>query len=463
LAGRKELERDYDRVLFSTPVRRLADKTQLFPLETHDAVRTRLTHSHEVSVLARAVGLDLVERFGTRIGLEPTIENSRRVAALMATVGLVHDLGNPPFGHQGEEAIRSWFEANRAIVFAPGCGVPEHVQQDFLFWEGNAQTFRLVTRLQVQRGDDMGLNLTFATLAALLKYTVPSDQCQKAGSMAGVRKPGFFRSEAEIVEQVWRETCLRPGQRHPLTYLVEACDDIAYRVIDAEDAVKKNLASYADVRSYLRAEGWSGNPKVDPVIQAVIDSADLSRRKLLESEDGKHISPDELDDLTMQRFRVSAISLMVAATLEVFVQNVQTIDAGTFAGTLIEKSSASLLGERLYEFLKLVVFPHRAVLEVELRGTLVIVDLMTRLWRAIVDRPEGNRLRAKRVNPLSAYTYGRISENYRRVFESSKDDLPLRYREAQLLTDMIAGMTDSFAIALLEDLKRFDRESAQNR
>lgn len=160
-AGRTEFERDYDRILFATPTRRLADKTQVFPMEKHDSIRTRLTHSHEVSNLARSIGVRLAfEHAETVFGSDhESLQVKRNVPALLAAVGLAHDLGNPPFGHQGEVSIQQWF----------GEGGAGDVDIDFQEFDGNAQTLRLLTRLQVLN-DQFGLNLTLGTLAALTKY-----------------------------------------------------------------------------------------------------------------------------------------------------------------------------------------------------------------------------------------------------------------------------------------------------
>ena len=171
---RSEFERDLDRAVFSTPVKRLQDKAQVFPLEPNDAIRTRLTHSLEVSAVARglaiAVGKWLRDNDIIELGMERSIE------AIAATCGLIHDLGNPPFGHSGEDAIRSWFSRSltekglRALL-----GNNEQLVQDFLRFDGNAQSLRLVTKLQIL-ADFNGLNLTFGTLSASCKYISPSHE-----------------------------------------------------------------------------------------------------------------------------------------------------------------------------------------------------------------------------------------------------------------------------------------------
>lgn len=238
-AGRTESERDYDRILFATPTRRLADKTQVFPMEENDSVRTRLTHSHEVSNLARSIGVRLAfEHAEVVFGPEhESLQVKRNIPSLLAAVGLAHDLGNPPFGHQGEIAIQQWF----AETFDE-----KDVDIDFLKFDGNAQTFRLLTRLQVLN-DKFGLNLTIGTLASLIKY--PS--IYGAADKGGFKKFGVFKSEASIMNEVWEHTGLRAGIRHPLAYVMEACDDIAYSIIDAEDTVKKGYASFYDLMDFL--------------------------------------------------------------------------------------------------------------------------------------------------------------------------------------------------------------------
>lgn len=312
---RTEHERDYDRILFSAPVRRLADKTQVFPLDEDDSVHTRLTHSHEVSNLARSIGVNLAFNLTVFPG---DIAAERNVPAVLAAAGLAHDLGNPPFGHQGEASIQDWFRQRQAEVFPEGCGLTETMRQDFLRFEGNAQTLRLLTRLQILN-DDYGLNVTCGTLAALMKYTVGSSSADKGEKLAGRRKPGFFESERHIVEQIWEETGLSEGVRHPLTYIMEASDDIAYCVIDTEDAVKKGLVSYKDVLAFIHDECGA-----DALVNSVLSK---SERRYPEYR-GARLSPAELNDLSMQMFRVDAMSAMVPAVHRHVFSAPRRADAG---------------------------------------------------------------------------------------------------------------------------------------
>jgi dGTPase len=448
---RTEIERDYDRVLFSTPVRRLADKTQVFPLEKNDSVRTRLTHSHEVSNIARSIGVALAYRSETSFA---SGEFQRDLPAILATVGLAHDIGNPPFGHQGEYAIGDWFKKSEQTAFkflncenlALPANVKQRMQLDFEKFEGNAQALRVLTKLQIMN-DNFGLNLTCGALAALMKYPGTSENQDK--SNIATKKFGCFHSELDVVADIWKETGLREGLRHPLTYLMEASDDIAYSVLDVEDAVKKGLVSYRDLISHLES-GANGDPETDAVIKDVCERAEAQHKK---HRDAK-LSPNEVNDLSTQMFRVFAIGSMVSSVIEAFIKKQSEIEAGGLKDDLITVSSAALLCEKLKGFAFANAYKHRSVLELELEGHKVIHSIMDMLWPAIVSRGDPQKeTKGHPGTPYEKYAYGRISENYRRVFESPNEDLPLGYRRCQLLADMVSGMTDSFALDFERELR----------
>lgn len=426
--GREEIERDFDRILFSTPTRRLADKTQVFPLEKNDSVRTRLTHSHEVANLARSIGVRLAfefpeEVFGTN---HDELNVKRNIPPLLAAIGLAHDFGNPPFGHEGEEAIKRWFTANKDEVFGSGDGT------DFLLFDGNAQTFRLVTRLQILN-DDFGLNLTYATLAALIKY--PS--FWTSPDYGGYKKAGVFLSEKQIAEEVWAETGLCHGTRHPLTHIMEACDDIAYSVLDAEDTVKKGYASFYDLVDFLEhhCDG-------DELASELISNA---RKKNKEFKDEK-LSPNELNDISMQMLRVKAISLMVDDVVKTFVSYSDKLLANDVEEgfELIKTGRSDLLCKTLKKFDVIHGYRHRSVLEQELRGSNYIHSLMDMMWSGIKNIEEPDL--------FQKYVHSRLSEGYKRVFENSSYP-SMSYKKAQLLSDSISGMTDTYLIDFHDELK----------
>jgi dGTPase len=320
-------------------------------------------------------------------------------------------------------------------------------RQDFLKFEGNAQTLRVLARLQVV-ADDLGLNLTAGTLAALMKYVAPSDGCDD--SRPARKKVGFFASEAAVVRIIREITGLEGDARHPLALVMEACDDIAYSVLDAEDAIKKGFVSFNDLIAWLRrAEDH------DELIKCICEYASWQHNVFATQK----LHPNELDDVSTQMFRVKAIHWMIASVVEVFVNNFDAITRGEFAGDLIAGSRAAKLCAELKRFDRENAFAHRSVLEIELHGFNIINRLMDYLWIGITQRRCYEEPASPRVTPFARYVYSRISRNYRRVFEGDLqtygqfESLPLRYREMQLLTDMISGMTDQFCIDLLRDLE----------
>lgn len=426
--GRTECERDYDRILFATPTRRLADKTQVFPMEENDSVRTRLTHSHEVSNLARSIGVRLAfEHAEAVFGPDhEVLQVKRNVPSMLAAVGLAHDLGNPPFGHQGELAIQQWFRDHNA---------GDEVALDFSEFDGNAQTFRLLTRLQVLN-DHFGLNLTLGTLAALIKY--PS--VYGSADRGGFKKFGIFRSEEQIVVDVWEHTGLRPGLRHPLAYVMEACDDIAYSVIDAEDTVKKGYASFYDLMDFLES--------FDPGDLVIATVVKFSRGKNAEYRQEDDLSSRELNDISMQMFRVKAIAEMVEAATRAFVDNVKDMLAARVdpGFELIRSSRCSQLCKAAKAFDFRHGFQHKEVLRLELQGSNYIKSMMSMLWRGIERGNDPN-------SPFERYVFGAMSENYRRVFRATDGS---HYARCQLLCDAVSGMTESHLIKKHDEFRSLD-------
>lgn len=447
--GREEIERDYDRILFAAPTRRLADKTQVFPMEEHDSVRTRLTHSHEVSNLARSIGVRLAFEHGEEVfgaGYEK-LSVKRTVPALLAAIGLAHDLGNPPFGHQGEASMRQWFLAQaHSIAGASRAGgggehqesaifdAANYVEPEFLNFDGNAQTLRLLTRLQVIN-DDYGLNLTVATLAALIKYPVIY-----GGDRSGYKKAGVFRSEEHIAKDVWERTGLKAGVRHPLTVVMEACDDIAYSVIDAEDTIKKGYASFYDLMDYIDA-----NAQGDEACVEIVKAARLKNEEFRKEQ----LSSGELNDISMQIFRVIAISRMIDSSVKAFVANKDKILSGEELPEfeLIKASECARFCKVVKDFDKRYGFQHRDVLRLELRGHNYIHSMMDMVWSAVQKGSDSS-------SPFDRFVYGSISENYRRVFERTDRG---EYAKRQLVCDALSGMTENFLIKKHDQLRELVR------
>lgn len=431
--GRLAAERDFDRILFATPTRRLADKTQVFPMEVNDSVRNRLTHSHEVSNLARSIGVQIAfgENAEKIFGEDHLkLEVNRKIPAMLAAVGLAHDMGNPPFGHQGENSMQQWFND-------PLAKDGNNIEDDFLLFDGNAQTFRLVTKLQVLN-DSFGLNLSCGTLAALLKY--PSVYGSK--NKGGFKKHGVFKSEEDALQDVWSVTGLSEGVRHPLAYIMEACDDIAYSIIDAEDTVKKGYASFYDLMDFLTT-----NAGHDPVVEKVVKKCTEENKNFK----NKSLSSRELNDVSMQMFRVIAMSEMVPATVDTFIENINSMMTCTISDgfELLDNSSCAVFCKTTKDFDYKHGFTHKDVLKIELEGNNYIKNMMTMLWRGIklVNGVDGELNNA----PFERYAYGSISENYRRIYEDS--DMSM-YHKYQLLCDSVSGMTEKYLISKHDELKK---------
>lgn len=454
---RTPFEHDYDRLLFSTPVRRLSDKTQVWPLDRNDGVRTRLTHSHEVSNLAKSMGKRLLKLKN----LDFEVANpSDVILPILSSTGLAHDLGNPPFGHQGEAAIGRWFEKNQNWIFTHGGSfetdegempavledvIPERCYDEFLEFEGNAQTVRLVSKLQVSPGRE-GLDLTAGTLAALMKYTVPANGRKKkseAGFNASMKKYGYFECDSDVVDWVREKTGLKKGQRHPLTWLMEAADDIAYSVLDIEDAMKKDLISPDDVLADL----------IHHKNHEEFKSTILKIKERFEKSYHAKRSISATRDIKASYLRTTFIQSLIDEAVDNYAHEFQKIKNNKQKYGLLDNS---LLCEYLKKLATDHAFQSKQVLELEAEGAVYIDRLMDFFWEAISDREDFNNLISSRCSARAAYGFKLISDNYLEVacndasIQAGDSKLPVRYRELRLLTDMISGMTDGFAREVYE-------------
>ena len=247
--SRSAFEQDYDRIIFSHPFRRLQDKTQVHPLPEHDFVHTRLTHSLEVSSVGRSLGKKAGEVI---LGRHPELQERLSLfdfGAVVAAAALAHDLGNPPFGHAGEDSISDFFKHNPAGQSWRTLVTPSQ-WEDLVRFEGNAQGFRLLNK------DQYGLRLTYACLGAFTKYPCPAMLSERDPARKSQKKFGYFQSEAAFFREVAHHLGLHPLAedawcRHPLAFLVEAADDICYSIIDLEDACRLGLVSFDETVELL--------------------------------------------------------------------------------------------------------------------------------------------------------------------------------------------------------------------
>lgn len=394
--GRSPFESDHERVVFASSFRRLDGKAQVFSQVDHSYLRTRLPHSLEVAALGTAMAISAMEYLSShRILLLPS---ARDAGAVIGTACLLHDIGNPPFGHKGEEAIRIWAQG------ALG-GLPNDERADFENFDGNAQSFRVAVRLQ-NSGKPGGLNLTAASLSALVKYPWGSSRC----SQLGKSKFGAFLSDLPSFEEVRELTGLGGHSKHPLAILMEAADDLANSVSDVEDAVRYEKVAFDDVMDRL-GHG-------DTESKALAEHA--SQRK---AEAEAFCSRQDAEHRAIQHLRSLALGHLRSACVEEFVGHYDEIVAGTYSQPLVKNMAFAPLREILSTIVKERVFNNPEVLEREERGAAAITRV---LERRFAEAPEPNR----RSQLAASSTYA-VSE---------------AYLHAQDAIDYVVGMTDEFLI-----------------
>lgn len=435
--SRSEYERDRDRTVYSSPIRRLIRKTQVFPLDPSDFIRTRLMHSIEASTVAEGLTSQAVrDVVRKREDLSP--EDLDAISKIAETCGLLHDLGNPPFGHAGELAIASWFkstETGQGIISELG-GERAQKAQDFLKFEGNAQALRIITNTHLL-AHSHGLNLTCATISALRKYLASADNADKNSRWHELTKPGYFWSEEKLLEKV-SELTGTVGCRHPIAFLVEAADDIVYSVVDLEDAVKKGLLRWGDLKEELDLR-CGGSSVLKDTMERTSKQMEKAPKLLADSE-------------YPQAFRVNAISEMVRAVVTVFEKRYDEIMNGTYHNELIydQECTASGFVTACKEMLRDRVFCNDEVLRLEVRGRHVIHDLMKLFWEGAQSYLQDRKTHTK---TYGGKLYLLISGNYRELFQQRLvDGEDETYCAVQLVTDYISGMTDGFACRLHKDL-----------
>lgn len=433
---RNEFERDYDRSIYTPYFRKLQDKAQVFPLEHDDFVRTRLTHSIEVSSLGRAFGVDVVQNLKQKKLVNNNEIDSRKVSALLSTVCLLHDIGNPPFGHFGEESIRMWFkdwfkmqeelkekEPNNYFIDK----LTKEQKNDFLFFEGNAQTLRIVTLLQCL-DDENGLNLTYGTLAGLIKY--PTDSSNINEDIKAKSKFGYFQAEKEIYEEI-QQKCKLFNARHPLAILMEAADDIAWSIIDIEDALRKGSIQYEEFIEYMNKKQKIVNK------QKRWDKFLKNREKHREKWGFIRSS-----NIALQKFRIDLIGDMFRDCVAAFVDNYESIMEGEFTDSLIKKSKSAKVNNVLCGFAREHIYKDRAILAMEVVGCEVIHTLLNFLVINILNNKEN------KVKKYEGKIYNLLGPVLRKLHENyTKRSI---YDQLLLATDFISGLTDTYALNLYQ-------------
>ncbi|MFP4095607.1 MAG: deoxyguanosinetriphosphate triphosphohydrolase [Cyclobacteriaceae bacterium] len=426
---RNPYQQDYDRLIFSSPFRRLQNKTQVFPLPGSVFVHNRLTHSLEVACVGRSLG----NIIGHRIADEHPDEDEdfrhfyrNEMGSVISAACIAHDIGNPPFGHSGEKAISTYFENLQGDL-------KEKLQQEFsesqwkdlTNFEGNANGLRLLTH-QFKERSSGGQRLTYTTLAAMVKYPCESsiglDKSRKSRS-----KFGFFHSEKATFQKIAEVLQLTPTSgeplafvRHPFVYLVEAADDICYQVIDWEDAHRLRIISTEEAQNQL-LQFFADKPsdKYQRIKNNMLRIQDMNER--------------------IGYLRAVAINSLVDECADIFWQNRDAILQGTYEKSLLDELQGSL-GEAFASLIDKSVeriYNYRPVVEIELAGYKILGGLLEEFVPAVLDRSGHQSKKLLRLLPLQFQPEGEASS----------------YEKVQSVVDFVSGMTDLYAVDLFRHIK----------
>lgn len=414
---RSEFKRDYDRLIFSAPFRRMQNKTQVFPLPGSIFVHNRLTHSLEVASVGMSLGNDVAHCvMKTRAELADTLFT--QIGTIVSTACLAHDMGNPPFGHSGEKAIQTFFTEGKGAYLKDRLS-PE-LWNDITHFEGNANAFRLLAHRFKGRRDG-GFVMTYTTLASIVKYPFASALAEK-----GHGKFGFFSTEADIFCRIADDLgiirksadgCPAEYARHPLVYLVEAADDICYEIMDIEDAHKLKIVTYEETKRLF------------------LDFFDeMGQNHIMQRIHDEEITDDNEKVIYM---RACVINALERACVDAFMRHEDEIMRGEFSGSLIDSIDDRLVKayHNCTELSKKRIYKSKPVLDVELSGFKIMDSLMEVMTEAA-------------VNPQRFYSrqlISRVSSQY----DISAPDLETRI---MAVIDYISGMTDVYALDIYQKI-----------
>ena len=451
-----DLEKDYKAIISSAAFRRLQDKTQVFPLDKSDFVRTRLTHSLEVSTIARQLGIMITRNatgylpddFKNKDGKDKLVE---KIPEVLSCAGLLHDLGNPPFGHFGEVVIGDWFKnefqkeefcykkiAIRELL-------TEQMQSDLKNFEGNAQALRILSKIR-NKGKSHEINLTTGVIGALIKY--PTDSLHvtnKKDPDIRRHKLGYYLAEQETFEKVSKETGTwideKNVARHPLTFLMEAADDIAYSTADLEDALKKKMFSLKEFIAYFKCY-LEDDEKAQLLIK------DLERRL-------ENVQDEESEMIAFQNWMDYARGWFMYCVTYSFSRNYKSIMNGEFQRELIQgtfhEKSMKIFKNAMVEF----VYEQPEIVKLELSAKKIISTLLDDFIYAVIYMDETEE--EYKNHQFQKKLCSLIPDNLKADYEKAKtnDEGYNLYLRMLMITDFISGMTDSYAKNLYQELNAY--------
>lgn len=412
---RTDFQRDFDRLVFSSPFRRLQNKTQVFPLPGSIFVHNRLTHSLEVASVGKSMANEVLSLLQPRYEGTPAAKALESIGEIVAAACLAHDMGNPPFGHSGEKAISTFFSEGKGAILKEKLTPAQWA--DLVHFEGNANALRVLTH-QFHGRRAGGFAMTYSMLASIVKYPYSS------GLAGGCDKFGFFTTERDDYKQIAAELGIPSlpapeGElrfaRHPLVYIVEAADDICYEVMDLEDANKLKILPS------------------QKVIDLFMDFLPEERRKHAREVMAAIDDPNE----RIAYLRSGVVGELVTACARVFADNEEAIRCGEFSGRLLNHIPESL--RRAYEQCNKVswesIYRAKEVVDIELAGNSIITFLLEKLIHAVCN-PELN---------YSRLLLSQVPEQY----DVHSPDL---FSKIQAVVDHVSAMTDVYALDLFRKL-----------
>lgn len=447
-----ESEKDYNKIVSSAAFRRLQDKTQVFPLDKSDFVRTRLTHSIEVSTIARQLGI-MISKNTTKYKPDIDAEESEGIASVLLCAGLLHDLGNPPFGHFGETVIGDWFKDNLGTIEYKGVPLKEwltdQMTSDLENFEGNAQALRILLKSRY----NSEINLSKAIICTLVKYPTDSLSFDKSSPDIKKHKLGFFTSEQEVFKRISKEvgTMGESGEiyRHPLAYMLEAADDIAYATADLEDAFKKKLFTLDSFINFFKS---SYSPEEIYPHGSHAYYSDILISSLCELRGDVHT--DEGDSRAFKSWLNYTRRWLMYVAVYRFSFKYKEIMAGTYTGDLFEETNHSLTIEILKKAMAEFAFNTPGILKLELSAQTILSFLLDKFVRAVLYGDYQDKGHGFVPSKADKKFLAVFSGNYKQDYEAAKtgDEAFDLYLRLLMVTDYISGMTDSYARTLYREL-----------
>lgn len=458
--SRNSFESDFGRVVFSSSCRRLHDKTQVFPLTSDDNIHSRLTHSMEVMNIGLSFAIylcgnkDFIEKTGLK-----EIDILRKISPILKTSCLVHDIGNPPFGHFGEVVIQEYFKdlfanlesvcenkniANEISRFIykglddsqkrdlkESFLKNDYLKYDYTQFDGNAEGFRVLTKLQYL-GDLFGLNLTYATLASILKY--PNYESKNEHGYIGSHKHGVFYTEREALDEIIAKCKLKDDNgkncRHPLAFLVEAADSICYYIMDVEDAIQKQWIKYEDLELGIQK----------------LDNVEIYNRFFLKKDNIKYAKKKWVD------LRTKLITYLMELATKEFVSNLNSIIKGTYNGELIENDAVTKLLKKLSRD---KILSNRDIMSLEVTGEAVISGILNAYIKYFFHTEKSFRTRGKTL--ISKSIFMTVLHEYveKHQGESSFKEKYGKHESIEGKCDTIEDLYDKFDVGDFSVEERF--------